>query len=424
MGGDLHDDASGRIYLVFLEPAPDTIIGRRIATSSTDVAAALPQGVIGVPLAVTEMPAALITGVVRGVAFADREEAIALSAADARFRAYALEANNDLTPITGAPDPEPAEPSDPALDLSDVAVGLTGGSGITSAGQLDGRTVAVAGNFDTDSVDKLAQRLEISFAAVRPVEDLAPGFETPSAASIAIQDLPQALLDQDIAAVFVADVSLQDNSGAALSIERAFARFDSGDETFAFVTATELLADAQGPGGTLAGLVADASGSVLDDVVLTFTANDGAVRSVTSDGAGVFSLENVDAPGGRLTAMRDYDPVKDGAITAGDALEALRISVGLEPSFGPAQGQHFIAADFNGDGQVTAGDALDILRVAVGLQAEYAPRWVFLDAATDWDGVVQGGQIDYQPGIAFGPLAGETEMGLTGILIGSLTEVV
>ena len=60
----------------------------------------------------------------------------------------------------------------------------------------------------------------------------------------------------------------------------------------------------------------------------------------------------------------------------------------------------------------------EALRAGLRL-AEHAPRWVFLDSATDWDSVVQDGQIGYQPGIAVGPLAGEAEMGLTG----NLTEV-
>ena len=143
-----------------------------------------------------------------------------------------------------------------------------------------------------------------------------------------------------------------------------------------------------------------------------------------ADGRFTVTLPAGDAPV-FLQAERDWNPgAGDPEITAGDALDALRISVGLDPSFGPAQAQNYIAADFNGDGRVTAGDALDILRVAVGLEAEQTPRWVFVDNATDWDGVVRGGQIDYAPGIAFEALSGEAEISLTGILIGSLTEVV
>ncbi len=175
---------------------------------------------------------------------------------------------------------------------------------------------------------------------------------------------------------------------------------------------------------TMTGQVTGPQGQPMVGVMLTLSAEGWPDQTASSDAGGGFTVTMAEGVGGRLDAAHDYDPASDGTITAGDALDALRIAVGLQPSFGPAQAQNYIAADFNGDGRVTAGDALDILRVAVGLEAEHAPRWVFLDSATDWDGVVQGGQIDYQPGIAFGPLAGETEMGLTGILIGSLTEVV
>ena len=189
--------------------------------------------------------------------------------------------------------------------------------------------------------------------------------------------------------------------------------------SFETVAVDDLTADA-----TLTVQLGNTAGQPMAGVLLTLTALDGATQNATTGADGGVTLTLEDGFSGRLDGARDYEPASDRPITAGDALDALRIAVGLQPSFGPAQAQNFIAADFNGDGQVTAGDALDILRVAVGLQAEQAPRWVFLDRETDWDSVAQGGRIDYQPGIALDAISGELDLAMTGILIGSLTEVV
>ena len=68
-------------------------------------------------------------------------------------------------------------------------------------------------------------------------------------------------------------------------------------------------------------------------------------------------------------------------VTALDALDALRMAVGLAPSFAPNgfNTADFVAADANRDGRVDALDALDILRVAVGLSPIPAP--IFLPRA-------------------------------------------
>ena len=65
-------------------------------------------------------------------------------------------------------------------------------------------------------------------------------------------------------------------------------------------------------------------------------------------------------------------------VTALDALEVLRIAVGLTPSFS-ADGLRmadFVAADLDGDGRISALDALETLRIAVGITP--VPEPVFL----------------------------------------------
>ncbi|MGI3210083.1 VWD domain-containing protein [Roseovarius tibetensis] len=143
-------------------------------------------------------------------------------------------------------------------------------------------------------------------------------------------------------------------------------------------------------------------------------------------GDGDFRFDLVENETGRLDATRDYDADSDPAITAGDALEVLRLAVGLTPSFGEPRAQNFVAADMNGDGRVTAGDALEVLRHAVGLDSEHAPQWQFFDSGTDWANL---GLDRENTAVARGVEVGEIDADIalppmTGILLGNMDTVV
>lgn len=115
---------------------------------------------------------------------------------------------------------------------------------------------------------------------------------------------------------------------------------------------------------------------------------------------------------------RDYLPARDGTPTAADALEVLRLAVGLEPSFGPATPEVFIAADIDRSGQVTADDALAILRLASGLDSDVQPQWVFVDASADLGATVTGRDaVNYETGAILAE--GQDSVMLKGILLGS-----
>ncbi|MGY6534278.1 MAG: hypothetical protein ACXIVG_02920, partial [Pararhodobacter sp.] len=129
---------------------------------------------------------------------------------------------------------------------------------------------------------------------------------------------------------------------------------------------------------TLAVMAIDRRGAMLEDVAVTFTPDEGAAQIGTTDAAGTLMLDIPAGMGGSVTAALDYDGAP--RITANDALDILRMSVGLEPSFGPATAFDYIAADVNRDMRVDASDALEVLRHAVGLASDYAPEWVFVDA--------------------------------------------
>lgn len=109
------------------------------------------------------------------------------------------------------------------------------------------------------------------------------------------------------------------------------------------------------------------------------------------------------------------------AVETRDALEILRLSVGLDPSWGPATPLHFIAADVDRSGEVNATDALAVLRHAVGLGGGYTPEWVFVDSHADYS-TLSAGDVSYATGLDIAAMSGDADHALTGILLGSMVE--
>ena len=171
----------------------------------------------------------------------------------------------------------------------------------------------------------------------------------------------------------------------------------------------------------LVGAAVDRAGNELSGTSVTFTPDGGGNASVETDASGRFAFEVPAGSAGHLDAARGHG-AGDPSITTASALEALRMAVGLNPSWGPAGAMDFVAADFNGDGRVTTADALDILRVAVGLTAEDAPRWVFLDSEADLSEVSRS-NTQIETGLRLDPVTGNTsDLSLTGILVGHVQD--
>lgn len=117
-------------------------------------------------------------------------------------------------------------------------------------------------------------------------------------------------------------------------------------------------------------------------VMLSFTSDDGTVEiHAVNNGDGTHTFGDITALSGRITAMREYFAPPDPAITTAHALDVLRLALGREASFGPAEARHFIAADVNRSGTITTEDALDVLRLALGRESSFTPEFIFLDAA-------------------------------------------
>jgi hypothetical protein len=136
--------------------------------------------------------------------------------------------------------------------------------------------------------------------------------------------------------------------------------------------------------------------------LLRFTLSDGSERIVATDARGTFRLE---LPQG-LTGHLDPLPGTAGARLpdVGDALDVLRLAVGLAPSFGPATPFDLIAADVDLSGDVSVADALAVLRAAVGLPVgDASPGMALLVDASrlgDAPGGAPGRGADIDPALA------------------------
>ncbi|WP_420583942.1 beta-propeller fold lactonase family protein [Ruegeria sp.] len=166
----------------------------------------------------------------------------------------------------------------------------------------------------------------------------------------------------------------------------------------------------------------EAANPGLTDAEILFTPEGGGTVSVRADDEGQFDLEL--PPGtyaGALEIIKTYSTAS-GDITALDALQVLRISVGLDPTWGPATPENLIAADINQDGVVNALDALAILQVAVGLPTEHEAEWVFLDDDADLSGITST-NVTYETGVEVIVVDNVLTTDMTSILLGNLEPI-
>lgn len=305
-----------------------------------------------------------------------------------------------------------------------VKVDLVGGDRLLSSGDLTlGDGIAEGGLLGVDDLALTGNALDNLLIAGRGDNALAGG------GGVDIAQFSGSRTDYDISdedgTITVTDTREEEglNQGANTLSEIATLRFSDGDFGI-----DDLLDTPLDPGDgprSLAGQLRDTAGNDLEGASVTFTPDGdltpGLGAQTGADGRFALGLE--DGESGRLDAELSYG-TGDPAITAGDALDVLRIAVGLEPSFGPAQTQNFIAADINGDNRVTAGDALEVLRSAVGLESDNAPKWAFFDEDTDWDAAeADRNNVDVDTGIDIASLGADQEIDMTGILLGNMDSV-
>ena len=132
------------------------------------------------------------------------------------------------------------------------------------------------------------------------------------------------------------------------------------------------------------------------------------------------------AADGQMTRMLTGDDT-GRAVSASDALAALKIAVGLNPnsddlSLSPYQ---MLAADINRDGRVSAADALSILKMAVDLDGAPNREWILCDEGsllwdeTDNESVYSRNSVDWSL-VENDHAKADTSINLVGILAGDV----
>jgi hypothetical protein len=157
------------------------------------------------------------------------------------------------------------------------------------------------------------------------------------------------------------------------------------------------------------GAVAQADIRVNSETLVTD--DQGKVTSAFDDGAQIMVCADA--------TFTNVAPTR--AVTAQDALEALRLSVGMTTTGGQSDAFTFIAADFNENGRVSSQDALEILRYAVRAEGALEADWVFLDTYGDYSSVSRT-SVEFEEGVAIASLTDDAEVYLTGILRGDVND--
>lgn len=153
------------------------------------------------------------------------------------------------------------------------------------------------------------------------------------------------------------------------------------------------------------------------DVVMSDGTNSSSYKSAF-DGSLSGSLTSGSAS--TVTASLAYSS-STKAVTSQDALDALKLSVGLFTSAGTKTAFDFMSADFNQDGKVSSQDALSILKYSVGLTTPKQAKWVFVDANGDYSSVSRS-NTGYTEGVSIADLTTDTSVSLTAILIGDVND--
>jgi hypothetical protein len=174
----------------------------------------------------------------------------------------------------------------------------------------------------------------------------------------------------------------------------------------------------------VSGKVSTSDGDLLSGVDLTIDVLDengapisGKKLQLKSDENGTFDVLVDDGIDVRINGALAYDS-SDRAITPHDALETLRLAIGLETTAGRKTPSDYIAADFNQDGLVTPDDALGVLKYAVG-HREVAADWVFIDPNADFSNISKD-DVNFATGAVVENLAKDAVIELEGILIGDI----
>jgi len=122
-----------------------------------------------------------------------------------------------------------------------------------------------------------------------------------------------------------------------------------------------------------------------------------------------------------LMAERAAGVPEHSAVTAVDALAALKMAVGLNPNDADAavSPYQYLAADVNHDGKVRANDALNILKMAVGLESAPEDEWIFVPESVGNETMTRS-HVDWSDNSISVTLDADQELDLIGVVKGDV----
>ena len=176
---------------------------------------------------------------------------------------------------------------------------------------------------------------------------------------------------------------------------------------------------ARSPSVNVSGTILDRNGNAMEATTdINNSADSAQLHSANASAAGAFGFDVDPGLDIDVAVYQAYD-ASNNAISVYDALDALKISIGLDPAGGPVTAMQLIAADIDQNGEVSVYDALDILKTSIGLATNSPPEWVFVDASADLSGLTKDA-VSYTEGGQFTNLSADVTIDLTGILIGDV----
>lgn len=230
-------------------------------------------------------------------------------------------------------------------------------------------------------------------------------------------------LDRAVFTGLRSDYTITETPGGSITVADRRSGADSdgtntlSDVEYLVFSDTTLDLQEQPDGITISGQLTSTHGLSIGDTTLRFSLTDGTERVLSTDGTGGFSLVLPDGQEGHLSmaegAMANSQP------GVSDALDILRLAVGLTPSFGPAGPHQMIAADVDFSGDIKVDDALITLRAAVGLETGSAApgAYVLLDPEQSLTTMTVGG-VSYSRGMSITDDHAGTQLDLDVVTLG------
>ena len=163
------------------------------------------------------------------------------------------------------------------------------------------------------------------------------------------------------------------------------------------------------------GSVVSRTGNVIEGAtVKSFSLAGEELSSTTTDASGDFTL----AVSGDVTLTIEQDFTNNRTVSVRDALDALKLPIGMTKSDGTAGPLDFLAADMNQDGKVSVRDALDILKYSLKMDSSPA-QWKFIPDDLDISGFSRK-SASYDETMAISYLDLGSDQTFIGILVGDV----